>query len=134
MSKPCVVDASAGLRMVMDGERGPEYLRAIRAAALVLAPALFTIATANGLWRYARAGQLSKQQALIKLGEAKVLIDRFEDDERLATEALALSIDLAHPVYDLSYLVLARRHGAGLVTADRKLAELGTQLGLDVLH
>jgi predicted nucleic acid-binding protein len=38
-----------------------------------------------------------------------------------------------HPVYDTLYLVLARRNNAVLLTQDRRLAELGRLLDIEVV-
>jgi len=134
MTAALVIDASAALRIVLKGEGGENYGHAARAASLLLAPRLYCTEAANGLWRNVRAGFMSRPDALDKLNRIILLVDRFEDDDRLASETLTLSIELGHPVYDLTYLVLARRNGAGLVTADRGLAELGAKLCLDVIH
>ena len=41
--------------------------------------------------------------------------------ESLQEQALALAIDLKHPVYDCFYLALAERENAPLVTADEAM-------------
>jgi predicted nucleic acid-binding protein len=40
----------------------------------------------------------------------------------LADEGLEIAAKLNHPVYDCFYLALARREGAPLITADKRLA------------
>ncbi len=46
---------------------------------------------------------------------------RWTPTEQLAAEALALALDLDHPVYDCVYLALAIARDLPLVTADRRL-------------
>ena len=46
-------------------------------------------------------------------------------------EALIEAIRLDHPVYDLLYLVLARREGATLFTLDQKLQNLCLDNGVN---
>jgi predicted nucleic acid-binding protein len=86
---------------------------------------------ANTLWKYARAGHLSPALATARLNDALALIDRFEEDQMLAIEALAEAIRNQHPVYDLVYISLARRLGAVLLTVDKRLADLAQRLGVN---
>jgi predicted nucleic acid-binding protein len=51
-------------------------------------------------------------------------------DEDLLAPAQRLAARLTHSVYDCLYLSLAQRLSCPLVTADRRLAERGVQLGL----
>jgi len=55
------------------------------------------------------------------LEEARCLVDTFELDDQLTTEALSRAILHDHPVYDLLYVVLAMRFGARFLSADGKL-------------
>ena len=67
--------------------------------------------------------------ALTRLEEALSLVDAFEPDANLATEALSLAILNNHRVYDLIYIVLAMRFGARLLSADGGLLQLAA--GID---
>jgi len=51
----------------------------------------------------------------------------------LAVESLHEALRLNHPVYDLYFLVLARRNGATLLTVDEKLKRLALDCGVSVL-
>lgn len=53
-------------------------------------------------------------------------------DRTLAVEALAEAAARQHPVYDLLYIVLARRHGAHLLTLDARLSNLAADMGIGV--
>ncbi|MEZ5727422.1 MAG: type II toxin-antitoxin system VapC family toxin [Burkholderiaceae bacterium] len=62
--------------------------------------------------------------------EALALVHRLVDDSALFPEALALAVDVGHPVYDAVYAVTARRHAATLATFDRRLHALCAQAGI----
>ena len=48
-------------------------------------------------------------------------------------DALGLSVECDISVYDAVYLDAARRHGATLVSRDRRLLHVATRVGIDVL-
>ena len=128
-----VLDASAAVRLVMRMEGAAVIADRLEAASLVLAPNLFHTEVANALWKYVRAGQLSPELALRRLDEAGELIDGQGPDQELLTEALATACQQDHPVYDLLYVILARRNAANLLTRDRRLGDLATRLGVALL-
>jgi predicted nucleic acid-binding protein len=119
-----VLDASAALNVVLRTDRAPGFLAALEGGDLVLAPSLFHSEVSNTLWKYVRAGSLDKQTAMTRLEEALDLVDNFEADERLVTEALSQAALHDHPVYDMLYIVLTMRFGARLISADSKLLKL----------
>lgn len=125
-----VLDASAALRVVLRQEGAGELVRHIGEARLVLAPEVYVSEVANGLWKYVNSGQLDLDEAQARLEEALQLVDLLVAGVELVTEALAAAAKHRHPVYDLLYAVLARRHGCGVVTADRRLAGLAADFGL----
>jgi predicted nucleic acid-binding protein len=128
-----VLDASAALRLLLGLERAAELADALEDAAVVMVPELYSSEEANGLWKYVRAGDLSRDEALEHLDEAIALADSFVSDRSLVTEALAEATAREHPVYDLLYVVLARRHGARMLTMDARLSKLATEMGVGVV-
>lgn len=127
-----VLDASAALRVVLDAAGHAGLLDRIAAAEAVYAPSLFVAETANALWKYVGAKQVSEEDALRLHRDALALVDRFIPDEDLLPEALVVAMRGKHPVYDALYVVAARRHGAALLTMDKRLAALARQLAVAV--
>jgi predicted nucleic acid-binding protein len=125
-----VLDASAALRVVLRQQDAEGLARRVGEARLVLAPDLFVCEVANGLWKYVSSGQLDVDEAQARLEEARQLVDVLVSGDELAREALATAARHRHPVYDLLYAVLARRHGCGVLTADRRMAALLADLDL----
>ena len=52
------------------------------------------------------------------------LIDEYSDDKLLYKEAFSLSCVESKPVYDMFYLVLARRNNGYLMTLDKTLIDI----------
>lgn len=84
------------------------------------APDLLFLECANALWRKARTGELTKEEAVDGLALIEAAGVRLTRLAELASEALQLSIRLQHPVYDCSYLALAVRLGSKVITDDRR--------------
>lgn len=119
-----VLDASAAANIVLRTELAPALIARLAASPLVIAPTLYHGEIANTLWKYVRFGDLDKETALTRYAEAIGLIDAFEADEQLVAEALSTAVRYNHPVYDLLYVILARRHGCTVLTVDKKLTAL----------
>lgn len=123
-----VLDASAAANIVLRTALAPQLIATLEQCSLVAAPALFHSEITNTLWKYVRAGEFDQDTAQARLAEAVALIDVFVPDEELTAESLAAAVRYKHPVYDLLYLVLARRRGCKIVTADKRLAALAGQM------
>ncbi len=134
MSVRLVLDASAALHVVTRSQQALLLVEQLKSAHLVLAPKLFCSEVANALWKYVKFGDLTKAAVIAQLAEALSLIDSFEQDDNLVVEALSGAIDSGHPVYDLTYLILARRFSATLLTMDKKMAELAKKLAIEACY
>jgi predicted nucleic acid-binding protein len=120
-----VIDASVALKWVLD-EPGREAAEAFLDEELV-APALWLLEAANALWRRARRGELTQDEAserLRALLDAPVTTTSIEDDLPTAAD---LAGALGHPVYDCLYLALAVREDSYVVTADARFHDAVAQ-------
>lgn len=138
-SSALVVDSSVALKWVIE-EDGSDQALALQGRELI-APALLRIETANVLRTLAARGALGVDQArqLFELLQSAPVTIVDHDDE-LEARALAIALELAHPVYDCVYLAVAEKTGLPLITADKRLlnrlsstrwAALGAALGDD---
>lgn len=133
MSPILVLDASAAIGAVRLSSSAGGVLRLCGEASSIMAPSLFASEVANGLWKYVANGSLQRDDAVAALGEALGLVDLLVPDRDLVEEALVAAARHRHPVYDLLYAVLARRHGAAVLTLDERLRSLLSQMGVDAL-
>jgi len=105
-----------------------DLINQIMAADRVIAPALFYAEVGNVFRKYVLGGILNKEKGIELFRTAVSMVDEFEDIEVLSEEALHEAIRLKHDVYDMMYMVLARRNGAKLLTCDKKLKGLYASL------
>lgn len=118
-----VIDASVALKWVLD-ETGTEAALALRNEDLI-APALWLIEAGNALWRGVRVGQITDDEAAVRLSELLEAPVASVPIELHLERALQLAMGIGHPIYDCLYLALALHHDTYVVTADRRFAALG---------
>ena len=123
-----VIDASVAVKWVL-GESDSDAAVALRDEELI-APVLWLAEAANVLWRRARADEITGEQANTRLSElVKAPVASLPIEAHLE-RALALAMEIGHPVYDCLYLALALRHDTHVVTADRRFAAAAGAAGL----
>ncbi len=115
-----VIDASVALKWVLD-EPGSEAAVALRDQELI-APTLWLAEAANALWRHARIGDISDDEAAIHFSELRKAPVASLPIEPHLEPALKLAVEIGHPVYDCIYLALALHHQTHVVTADHRFA------------
>ena len=122
MTRPrlVVVDASVVLRLLL---RRSAEARAIVGRDHLAAPARFTAEATNGLLNEVRFADLPLGAAAALLREGLALPIELVPDTELVGDALGYGAELGLSAYDASYVALAERLHAPLVTADRRLAE-----------
>ncbi len=114
-----VVDASVVLKWLVPEEGSLQAAELLRQP--VVAPDLLISECVNALWKLVIRGKLT---ATVAANAARLLAAAgiaFEPTQGLARDILELAVRLRHPAYDCTYLALAQRLDAVLVTADRKL-------------
>lgn len=99
-----------------------------------IAPSFFGVEAANSAWKFTHAGLFPESETARMMATAVGHIDEFFDDEELVGEAFSEAVRLDHPVYDMLYFVLARRKGVKLATADKKLAKLCEENGVECVR
>jgi len=122
-----VIDASVALKWVID-EPGSEAAAELRRLHLI-APAFWLAEAANALWRLERTGQISTEQANMRLSGLLSAPVAAISIEPYLGEALALAARLNHPVYDCLYLALAIANDTHVITADRRFAAAADRPG-----
>lgn len=78
------------------------------------------IEVANVLSIKVSRGQLAREQAVMALDTIGTAIGRLVPDEQIVIDAFEISTQLAHPVYDCTYLACAAQTDAEFITADIK--------------
>ena len=86
----------------------------------------------NVFWKYQRLTDLALQDCERCLEQAIALPDDFIDEHDFFREAFKLSSTLNHSVYDIMYLIAARRNNAVLLTLDKKLIRIAKECSIEV--
>jgi len=128
-----ILDASAGIEIVLEQARATEFSREIELSDRVISSELYRAEVANVIWKYVKAGLLEKDQAKKTLVLAESLVDQFVPISENNEESLIESIRIAHSTYDILYFTLARRNGAKLLSMDKKLKALCVDSGVEIV-
>ena len=118
-----VLDCCAAMEIVQETERGRGLQGLFLPNEEIVAPAYFPIEVANAAWKFAHTHRKSDEEAKRLMEDALSLPDRLGPIDDMLDEAFAESVALDHSVYDMLYLVLARRNAATLVTCDNALRD-----------
>ncbi len=128
-----VLDVSAAIDVVLQKDSYKEFSEVIEKADVVIVPELYISEISNVAWKYHKQANYSHEQSS-DLAETGIrIIDKYLPVADLWKEALHESILNDHSVYDLLYLVCARRSNGILLTRDRKLIRLCNELHVQTL-
>ena len=119
-----VLDTSAAVDLILHPAQNNTESQILTDAKWVLAPTLYISEITNVFWKYYNFMNLPRENAEQGIELALNLPDSLADNNDLFKEAFAMSCITKHPVYDMMYLVLARRNNAILLTKDQHLKNL----------
>ena len=128
-----VLDSSAAVEMVRETPTGLALKSLMMVEERAISCDLLRAEAASVFRKLVRTEGIEPDLAQRCFAEALALVDEFYPLEDLQAEALRESVRLDHSTYDMFYFVLARRTGATLFTADRKLAQLCQRNGVDCI-
>ena len=115
-----VIDASIAVKWLVEEDGTPQAL-ALRRRARLIAPDLLTAECANILWKKARRGELTKEEALLAARLLQAAEIELAPTRSLLEAATLIAIELDHPAYDCLYLAVAVDRNCRFVTADQRL-------------
>jgi predicted nucleic acid-binding protein len=119
-----VVDAGVAVRWVVHGpgssEADPVLDRHSEGVATLHAPTLQRIEVASALWKYQRAGLMSRRQMESSYDRYLGAAVHYHGGPWLDRTALVLAAAHDRSVYDCLYLALSIELGCELLTADRR--------------
>jgi predicted nucleic acid-binding protein len=120
-----VVDASVAAKWLFvepDTGKARAILESAESGELqLLAPEILSAEIAKSLWKRTERGDLDSDTALGLFDGFQKVEFKFCKVQELIGPALSIAFRHHHPVYDCLYVVLARREGCDLVTADERL-------------
>lgn len=113
-----IVDTSVAVKWAV-AEAGAE-LAAPFFGGDVVAPDLLRSELGNALWKKVIRQEIGSLQASAAFAEIEAMLS-FLPTDMVHQRALAIALDIRHPVYDCVYLALSEATGMRILTADRKL-------------
>jgi len=119
-----VIDVSGVMEILMQKGKSDKFCKIVQEADLVVAPDLYVPELANTLWKYHGAKILSKDECIQLVQEGIAYVDKFIESKELWNEALTEGINNSHSIYDMLYMVTARRNSGILITNDSILAAI----------
>lgn len=122
-----VLDTNAAVEVLLQRQEADRLSNEIVRAEWVLVPSLYISELCNVFWKYHQFDSLSRGSCERAVSQGLLIPDTFSDDRELHREAFAMACLCRRPVYDMLYLVLARRHSAYLLTLDKTLKELAAK-------
>jgi len=115
-----VVDTSVAIKWLVAESGSDEATRLIGSD--MIAPDLLLAEVGSTAWKKWRRNEIGAEHAASMPANVALFV-RLVESRPLADTALAIALELAHPVYDRYFLAVAELSGRRLVTADRRLAE-----------
>lgn len=116
-----VLDVNAAVALTRGTDEGLALRSLMMTGEEILAPRFYLTELGNIAWKLVRAGVIDEEDAYRLLEHSASLVDRFVPVEEVLAEAVHAAILNEHSVYDMLYLVVARRNAATLFTFDKKL-------------
>jgi predicted nucleic acid-binding protein len=119
-----VIDVSGVVEILLQREKADIFNKVIGEAVVVAAPDLFVTELTNTLWKYYAAKKRTKDECLDLINDGIDFINVFIDSKEMWEEAFSEGINNNHSIYDMFYMVAARRHAGILITNDSTLAAI----------
>ncbi|TDB38195.1 MAG: PIN domain-containing protein [Actinobacteria bacterium] len=126
-----VVDASAMFKCLVCEEWSREAVSILQRAEGLTAPDLLYAECANAIWKRVRRGLLVGSDADDLVAQLRAYPLQALPLGDLTADALRISLAFDHPIYGCYYVAAAIQSGHTLVTADRVLAKLARDVGLE---
>lgn len=126
-----VLDTSAAVEIVLQRDSAQSLAKIVSRADWVIAPTLFIAEVNNVFWKYQKFADYPYSDCERDIEQAIALPDEYINEIELYREAFKLGCTLDHPIYDMLYMVLARRNSAKLLTMDKKLITVAHKAGVD---
>ena len=85
----------------------------------------------NVLWKYEKSSNYTYDECEKYIDHIVSLPDEYVNERDLYLESFKLGCMLDHSIYDMIYLVLARRNNATLLTMDQRLVASAEKAGVN---
>jgi predicted nucleic acid-binding protein len=128
-----VLDTSAAVEIVLRRGNFEKLGNYIAEAEWIIVPYLYVSEVTNTFWKYHTMTDFPVELCETSIDTALAFPDEFIDERELYKEAFSMGCLFRKPVYDMFFLVLARRHNANLITLDNSLKKAARKQSIRVL-
>jgi predicted nucleic acid-binding protein len=111
-----------------------KYNAILQEAPLTLAPDLYVSELSNTFFKYSIAKKLTDEECKHYINDGLDYIDHLVDSKELWQEAFQAALSNKHSVYDMFYIVTARRFCGTLITNDGPLAAICEKLQIQYCY
>jgi predicted nucleic acid-binding protein len=118
------IDVCGAMEILLQKEKAVKFSKVLQEAALIIAPDLYISELTNTFWKYYRANILTKDECLQYIKDGMNYVDKFINGTELWQEAFSEGINNNQSIYDMFYMVAARRNDGILITNDSVLAAI----------
>jgi len=128
-----VLDASAAVGVVLNKQNAENIEKQLEKADYIITPDIFVPEVVNTFWKYHQFEDLPIDKCEYFIDCAINLVDDFIDSKTIYKETFSLSCQVGHSVYDVFYLVTARRNNGYLLSLDHKLNKIAKKQSIKIL-
>jgi predicted nucleic acid-binding protein len=129
-----IIDVSAVTDILLHGPKMHKYNDILQEASLTLAPDLYVSELSNTFWKYRIAKKLTDEECVQHINDGLGYVDPLVDSKELWQEAFQAALNNKHSVYDMFYLVTARRYSGTLITNDGPLVAICEKLQIQYCY
>lgn len=86
----------------------------------------------NAVLKYVRAGRLESGEVPLIQESLRLAVPHLVEDNLLLPSATRIAMETGHKIYDCLYLALAQERKEPLATADGRLAQIASDIGIEV--
>jgi len=119
-----VLDVSGAVEILLHRGKADKFDKILQEASEVITPDLYVSELTNTLWKYYTHKMLNLEDCLTHVQNGIDYISTFTDSKTIWQEAFSEGIKNNHSIYDMFYMVTARRNNAILVTNDSDLTTI----------
>ncbi|MBC8391855.1 MAG: type II toxin-antitoxin system VapC family toxin [Deltaproteobacteria bacterium] len=128
-----VIDTSAAIEMILQREQANYLGKHVAESEWIITPSLYISEVTNVFWKYHIFRDMPIELCETAIENAVAIPDEFAHEKELYKESFALGCLTRKPIYDMLFLVLARRHNAYLMTMDKSLKQAAQKNSIRVI-
>ena len=128
-----VVDVSGVIQVLLGMPKMDKFNDILQNATLILAPDLYMSELSNTLLKYYFAKELSKDVCLKHIQNGIDIVDDFISGKEIWQDAFCAGIENRHSIYDMMYVMTAKKYNGILITNDNKLSAICESSNVKVL-